>query len=315
MSLKEVAGSWFRALFELSRRERQGLGVLLLLFAALQVLPDAVNARRIRRWNDWMENAGLAERAWIDSMILEYQHPRRLFEFDPNTLEEAGWLELGVPASVVSRLKRYLAAGGHFAEPPDLLKVYDFPEEDYERLKPWIRIVAGQQKVTRGSLRSNYASGKPAQDRKPEGRRSARSQSAPPKRALGTSALNINRASREDFEALFGIGPVLASRTIKFRDKLGGFVRPEQLGEVYGLDSLLFRRLLPDLICEGGVRKLSVNRSPEDSLRSHPYIAPWQAEDIVQGRGSVGYGNLEQLLAIRSINQIWLDKLRPYLQL
>ena len=177
MSLKEVTGSWLRAMFELSRRERQGLGVLLLLLAGLQVFPDVVNAWRVRRWNDWMESAGLAERAWIDSMILEYQQPKRLFEFDPNTLEEGGWLELGVPASVVSRLKRYLAAGGHFAEPPDLLKVYDFPEEDYERLKPWIRIAPGQQRVVGGSLRSEYASVEPADVRKVEPGRSAQRRS------------------------------------------------------------------------------------------------------------------------------------------
>lgn len=48
-------------------------------------------------------------------------------------------------------------------------------------------------------------------------------------------ALNLNIASARDLESLPGIGPALAKRIIEFREKKGGFKRPEELLAVPGI--------------------------------------------------------------------------------
>lgn len=47
--------------------------------------------------------------------------------------------------------------------------------------------------------------------------------------------ININSATKEDFEALPGIGPVLAEEIIAYRQRVGGFKSLEELKNVNGI--------------------------------------------------------------------------------
>lgn len=59
--------------------------------------------------------------------------------------------------------------------------------------------------------------------------------------------VEINTAGMAEWEALPGIGPVLAARILKYRDKLGGFTRKEQVKQTYGISDSLYRALQPYL--------------------------------------------------------------------
>lgn len=47
--------------------------------------------------------------------------------------------------------------------------------------------------------------------------------------------IDVNKADSAGFEKLYGIGPKLASRIVKYREWLGGFTHVEQVKEVYGI--------------------------------------------------------------------------------
>ncbi|MDX1657380.1 MAG: ComEA family DNA-binding protein [Nitriliruptorales bacterium] len=55
--------------------------------------------------------------------------------------------------------------------------------------------------------------------------------------------LDLNRATAEDLEELPGIGPVLASRIVSWRDEHGPFTDPGQLREVPGIGERTFQTL------------------------------------------------------------------------
>jgi DNA uptake protein ComE-like DNA-binding protein len=59
--------------------------------------------------------------------------------------------------------------------------------------------------------------------------------------------VEINAAGMAEWEALPGIGPVLAARIMKYRDKLGGFTRIEQVKQTYGISDSLYLVLQPFL--------------------------------------------------------------------
>ena len=56
-------------------------------------------------------------------------------------------------------------------------------------------------------------------------------------------ALDLNRASAQDFERLPGIGPVLAGRIIQYRASRGMFHDIEQLREVKGIGPKKFEQI------------------------------------------------------------------------
>ena len=97
-----------------------------------------------------------------------------------------------------------------------------------------------------------------------------------PLEKIGASAywdtLDINIASAIEFESLPGIGPVLSKRIVKFRDRLGGFYSIEQVGETYGLDSVVFNHLIPHFSLNISHRKIAMDTASFKSLLRHPYL-------------------------------------------
>lgn len=61
----------------------------------------------------------------------------------------------------------------------------------------------------------------------------------------GHKPVSINRASREELEALPGIGPALAARIVEQRERYGPFRRAEHLMLVRGISERRFLQLRP----------------------------------------------------------------------
>ena len=55
--------------------------------------------------------------------------------------------------------------------------------------------------------------------------------------------VNINTAVQNDLQDLPGVGPVMATRIIEFREKFGAFRKPEHLLMVRGMSDKHYRRI------------------------------------------------------------------------
>jgi competence protein ComEA len=64
-------------------------------------------------------------------------------------------------------------------------------------------------------------------------------------RHASMAALNLNKATQQDFERLPGIGPVLAGRIVEYRQSRGVFRDVEQLRRVKGIGRKTFERIRP----------------------------------------------------------------------
>lgn len=129
--------------------------------------------------------------------------------------------------------------------------------------------------------------------------------------------VEINSADSAAWEALPGIGPVLAVRIIKFRDKLGGFLSIEQVREVYGIQDSTFQLISSYLkIGKASVHKININTASKEELKSHPYIR-WQlANMIVDYRNQHGnFASLDDLKKLQQMTDEVLAKMVPYLSL
>jgi len=92
--------------------------------------------------------------------------------------------------------------------------------------------------------------------------------------------IDINSADSAALTALPGVGPYLAGKIVEYRERLRGYSFPEQLMDIYRLDSERFDGL-KDLVTVGRVRPYPIWTLPEDSLAMHPYIGRHTARSIV----------------------------------
>lgn len=222
----------------------------------------------------------------------------KLRPFDPNTADSMTWLSLGLSPRLAGRITRYRQAGGKFRSAEDLRRIWGLPAEIADQLIPWVRIGSTYNPSSHlpNSQSLNLPSSKPAH--------------------LPPPPININQADSSQWEALPGIGPTLARRVVQYRDKLGGFVRVEQVGELYGLADSIFQRIKPRLELAPGfaVRQLAINRVSQLELQAHPYIRFALAKQLIAYRQQHGaFRNVHDLKALQGVDPAQWDRILPYL--
>lgn len=227
-----------------------------------------------------------------DSLDLQYEN------FDPNTVTLTQLKVMGVDHALAQRLINYRKAGGKFNEERDILKVYGFPEDLFRKLEPYIVIpkISAVLQSDKQKATSDDSIAKP--HRKSE------------------EKFDLNTASQEELASIYGIGQVLSSRIIKFRESLGGFIRQDQVYEVYGLDSAVAANLIRACFIASGFapQKIQINSVSESELASHPYCSKNAAEILVNYRiNHGGYKGVEDIRDSRAFREQELAKILPYL--
>lgn len=217
------------------------------------------------------------------------------FNFDPNTLDAAGWKKLGLPQRTVKTILNYRNKGGKFYKPADLQRIWGLPEGFYDWVEDYIAIA--------GVPKKDYPV---FNERKPFERR---------ERTI--AAVAINSTDTSALIALPGIGAKLALRIVNFRTKLGGFYSVDQIGETYGLPDSTFQKIKPYLqVDAGAVKRINVNTATKDELKVHPYIRWNLANAIVEYRTQHGaFTSLDDLKKIVLVDEATFEKIKHYLSL
>lgn len=135
---------------------------------------------------------------------------------------------------------------------------------------------------------------------------------APTKQPL---VVELNSADTLTLQLLHGIGPALARRIVRYRERLGGFASTAQLLEVYGFTPALVDHIGPYLRLDTTlVKPIRINSIGLKQLARHPYVEYYQARDIVRLRAAgVHFGGLDDLRAVPSMADTTLARLAPYL--
>ncbi|MEM9992418.1 MAG: helix-hairpin-helix domain-containing protein, partial [Bacteroidota bacterium] len=109
-------------------------------------------------------------------------------------------------------------------------------------------------------------------------------------------------------------GAYYGSRIIQFREKLGGFLSIEQVGDTRGLPDSVFQNIKDALLESSIVKKLLINRATVKQLSRHPYVTWKQAELLVAFRGQHGaYHSVADIQKIRAFRKEDIDPFAPYL--
>ncbi len=140
--------------------------------------------------------------------------PVHLYEFNPNELSADGWKKLGISEKTVQTILHYREKGGKFDEPSDLKKIWGLSLAEAKKLMPFVVIPNLKKQPIELAKKM------------PE-------------------TILINQATLADLLLIPGMNKSLAARLIKYRDKLGGFKKLEQIRKTYGLSDSLYQLILP----------------------------------------------------------------------
>lgn len=206
------------------------------------------------------------------------------FIFNPNTLDSAGFVRMGMRNKLLTTLMNYRRKGGHFYQAGSFEKLYGLRPDEYAQLKDYVQIP----------------------DEKPDYNRSV------------LQMVELNTADTTELIALPMIGSYTARQIVQYRKQLGGFVNTNQLLEIKSIQPEQFEqfktwiRVNPRL-----VRKINLNEATFQEMNAHPYLKGTLADAICALRKTKQYqfNNLNELQEIELMNEEIFRKIAPYLVL
>ncbi|WP_051293162.1 helix-hairpin-helix domain-containing protein [Olivibacter sitiensis] len=307
---------WLQKYFGFNKRERNGIVILLCIIAAIlfipflhglyvgnnQIVPFNVEIVPLPQQYDAVSGTDQGKGEKVQQTEVVY------FPFNPNKLSLEQGKRLGLHEGQIRNIQNYVAKGGKFRKAIDLKRIYTISDQDYARLEPYVRIQEDVDKHKESRKQATFEQRKVTDDT---------GNSAYNKPADAIKSIDINKADSVQWTGLKGIGPVFASRIVRYRELLGGYHSVEQLLEVYGMDSLRLMPLLPSLhVDKAVISKIEINKADYAILRAHPYISNKQAQLIVQYRKQHGsYKSIADLLKIAVFDEDFLRKIAPYIHI
>lgn len=224
---------------------------------------------------------------------------RELSAFDPNTADSTQLLRLGLQPWQVRSIYRYRAKGGTYRQPSDFARLYGLTVKQYKELLPYIRIS------------DEYKSAAEVYGRT-DGDKVVRDSLRYPVKLQPGQYVVLDDADTTSLRKVPGIGRYYASRIVRYRNDLGGYVSVAQLSEIEGIPE----SALPYFKVTGGaVRKLNLNRLTLNELKHHPYINFYQARRIIDYRRLKGpLHSIDDLRLLKDFSQRDIERLRPYVE-
>ncbi len=289
---------WFRSHFEYTKQQRSGIFFLLLVIVVLLV------SYALLRWNS--ESTGNSSftvdkqlQRQFDSLKLasKKEEKRQLKPFNPNFISDFKGYVLGMSPEEIDRLHSFRKEDRYVRSVQEFQRVTQVSDALLQQISPFFRFPEwGNSETKRASFKDK--------NKKNNG-------------ADGDVAVrDLNTATASDLASINGIGQVLSTRIVKFRDRLGGFLVNEQLYDVYGLEPLVVERALKvfQVFDPPDVEKININTASVNELADLVYISYDLANNIVDYReGNGTYTSFDNLFNVEGFPVNKIDRIALYL--
>ena len=270
--------------FNFSKRERNGLIVLLTILAVIIITRIIIVNASSSNKNDFQNFENEID-IFISYRTPELENGER-FYFDPNTASKEDFMRMGLCIKTINSILSFRDKGWNFYKAEDLEKVYEITPEEYAAIKDYIIIESKSYKNTNNFYNKNN------------------------QKEIQLFQFDPNLATKEDFLSL-GFNKWQADNLIKFRDKGGVFKSFDDLANIYGLDQEHVEKLKPYVVISDEFKNyispikkdpnliLDLNSATETDLQKINGIGPFFAKGIVEYRDRMGgYINIVQLKEI-----------------
>ena len=278
--------SW-KDFFTFNKKERNGILILCFVLFLLLIFYQFTHLFVSETTTDFSE----FEKAISDLDYLEEKEiaskEAAFFYFDPNTLDDKGWLTLGLSEAKLQVLRNYQKSGGYFKNKQDLQRCYAFGDAFYNSIKDYVQIPKLDQ---------------------PKDLEIAKD--------VKKQLVELNQADSLELLEIKGIGPFYAKQIIKYHNELGGFHSYNQFSEIWGLDNLDIDNLKKQSRIDTlYITQKNINIISIDELVRHPYLNYKEAKMIVNYRQQHGnFKDVKDIQEIKPISPEIFRKIAPYLK-
>lgn len=224
-------------------------------------------------------------------------------KFNPNSATLQEYVDMGFSERQAASMIKYRDNGGHFESKEDFNKLFVIDDQTYQIFQPFIDL-PNQKDITSGGQKAVNP------DRNINKDNNAK---YPGSRTVPN--VELNSADSLELLKINGVGPVFASRILKYRGKIGGFVTVYQLRDVYGIDSVRFSSIKPQVRVDTSlIVKLKINKVDLQVLKRHPYFDYYLAKAVIDRRiQKKGIRNADEIRDLFRNKKVVFENLIPYL--
>ena len=284
--------------FVISKRSKRGLLVLILASLGLIFFPRVymffqkeeafvINSEKIAEFERTHKKFEKRNYSNYYSKKKKYKAPDS--KFNPNTYTLSDWINLGLSEKQSVVILKFTARGIYTEE--DLKRIFVIPDVLFELIRDSVIY--------------------------PERFQNSPNQESFKKQVKQITLINLNTADTTEFMKIYGVGAFYAKQIIRYREKLGGFFKKEQLLEVWKMTPEAYDKIKDHVfISEKDVKRININSVTIEELKVHPYLKWNQANSIVKMRiQRNGFKNIEEIKESVLIDSETYEKLFPYLSL
>ena len=218
-------------------------------------------------------------------------HAARLFRFNPNTADSATFVMLGLRPRQAMAIIHYRNAGGRFRKKEDFKRIYTISEGDYGRLSPYIKLPQGKSFHVQPVRNFEHHVEKLANG----------------------ETVDLNCGDTAQLKLVPGVGSVMAGRIVRYGKLLGGYVKAEQVAEVYGLDMSFVKWFSVKAV---SIQKININTAGYAQIVRHPYFNKVQTKYILKLRQEWGRINSLKVLENDTVfTPMDINRIKPYVDL
>lgn len=287
----------FNSHFVFNKQQRSGILLLLLLILALLYVYSFVD---FSEENSFQTNSSeiIALQKEIDSLRLVKITSKKpkIYPFNPNFITDYKGYTLGMTSEEIDRLLQFRKQDKWINSIKDFKRVTQVSDSLLAKISPFFKF---PEWVTNPKPKKKYYSNT---------------------KALKTfnQKTDLNKATKEELQEVYGIGETLSKRIVKYREKLGGFSVDKQLYSIYGLKDEVVANVLKEFTVKTPkqITKMNLNTVSASDIATLPGISFELAKKIWEFRKlREQISNFSELEKIDGISKRKLSEIQLYLTL
>jgi len=287
-----------KSYFWYNKRQRNGILFLIGLILIVQFLYFFVEFDTNENLVEYNE-VDLIQRR-IDSLkviVVTSQKPT-IFPFNPNFISDFKGYQLGMNITEIDNLLAFRKTGKFVNSSKEFQDVTNISDSLLRVISPYFKF----PKWVESNNQNTYSNNKINQNGS----------------TLIVAKKDLNSATTEELQSVYGVGEKLAKRIISYRNLLQGFTYDEQLFEVYYLDIEIAQKVLKQFGVQEKplINKLNLNKATFKEILHLPYIDYALTQRIFNYKSEINkIENLEELKKIDSFPLEKFDRIALYLTL